>query len=109
MWSYYQPSHERKKTFGNMGCILTHKYSQLQMFLHSVRPVPDFFHHIMDKVTFPSFLMMSFMNGLHNKLITSLIISRKTGLIHSGRALMLGRYRHILLYGFMWVSLKHEK
>jgi len=46
---------------------------------------------------------MTFMKMLLNKLINVPLIVRNTGLIQSGMTLMLGKFKHILLYLFAWI------
>jgi len=91
-----------------MKWISTLKYSQPQTFLHYVTSVHDILPNNVEKDFFISSLMMSFFNGLPTRLINMSLITRKTGLIQSGMTLMLGKFKHILLYLFAWIWLKHR-
>jgi hypothetical protein len=50
--------------------------------------------------------VMSFMNGLFNKSINMSLIARNIGLIQSKGVLMLGIFKHMLLYWSRWVWMK---
>jgi hypothetical protein len=51
-----------------------------------------------EELGYKKYLSLLIDDGLSNNLINRVLIARKTVLIRSGRALMLGKFKHILVY-----------